>query len=83
MSLIQILAESSTSISELKKNPMSVIELGDGFPVAVLNRNKPVYYAVPAEAYALMLDKLEDMEIAELVRSRAAEPVEMVSIDDL
>lgn len=33
-----ILADSTTSISELKKNPMAVVDGADGFPVAVLNR---------------------------------------------
>ena len=27
--------------SELKKNPMAVVEQGDGFPVAVLNQHNP------------------------------------------
>lgn len=45
-----ILADVSAGISELKKNPMSVVEQGEGAPVAILNRNEPVFYAVPAEA---------------------------------
>ncbi len=44
-----VLADISAGISELKKNPMSVIEQGDGLPIAILNRNQPVFYAVPAE----------------------------------
>jgi len=46
-----ILSDVSAGISELKKNPMSVVEQGDGSPVAILNRNKPVFYAVPANVY--------------------------------
>ena len=78
-----ILADNSTSISELKKNPMAVIEQGDGFPVAVLNRNQPVFYCVPAAAYELMMDKLEDLELAQLVQERKNQPEIEVSIDDL
>jgi antitoxin StbD len=52
-----ILSDSTTSISDLKKNPMAVVEQGEGFPVAVLNRNQPVFYCVPAEAYELLMDK--------------------------
>jgi antitoxin StbD len=78
-----ILADSSTSISELKKNPMAVIEQGDGFPVAVLNRNQPAFYCVPAEAYEAMMDKLEDVELAALVEERKDQPEIEVSIDDL
>lgn len=83
MAIHQILADNSTSISELKKNPMSVIEEADGFPVAVLNRNQPVFYCVPAEAYEMLMDKLEDMELAQIVRERENSPTIKVNIDDL
>ncbi|MUK91901.1 antitoxin [Aliivibrio fischeri] len=78
-----ILADCSTSISELKANPMAVIDHGDGFPVAVLNRNKPVFYCVPAEQFEVMLDKLEDIELAQLVQSRKDQPEIEVDINDL
>ncbi len=50
MATLQIFADVSAGISELKKNPMAVVEQGEGFPVAILNRNEPVFYAVPAMA---------------------------------
>jgi len=78
-----ILADTTTSISELKKNPMAVIEQGGGFPVAILNRNKPVFYAVPAAAYEALLDKLEDMELAKIITERAGEEIIEVNINDL
>jgi len=78
-----ILADSTTSISELKKNPMGVVEQGEGFPVAVLNRNQPAFYCVPAAAYELLMDKLEDMELAALVEERRGQPEVEVSLDDL
>ncbi len=78
-----ILADNSTSISELKKNPMAVVEQADGFPVAVLNRNQPVFYCVPAEAYEQLMDKLEDMELAEIVEQRRGQAEIEVDIDDL
>lgn len=78
-----ILADSSTSISELKKNPMAVIEQGDGFPVAVLNRNQPAFYCVPAAAYEILMDKLEDIELAQLVKERQEQPEIEVNLDDL
>jgi antitoxin StbD len=78
-----ILADNSTSISELKKNPMAVVEQGDGFPVAVLNRNQPVFYCVPADAYEIMMDKLEDFELTQLVKERQNQPEIKVSISDL
>ncbi len=67
-----ILADVSAGISELKKNPMAVVDQGDGAPVAILNRNEPVFYAVPAKAFELLMDKLEDIELAALVEARCA-----------
>jgi len=78
-----ILAETTTSISELKKNPMAVVEQGQGFPVAVLNRNQPVFYCVPAEAYEALMDKLEDVELAKLVDERQNEKEIEVDINEL
>lgn len=78
-----ILAESTTSISELKKNPMAVVNQGDGFPVAVLNRNQPAFYCVPAKAYELLMDKLEDLELAQIVEERKNQPESKVDINDL
>lgn len=78
-----ILAESTTSISELKKNPMAVVDQGDGFPVAVLNRNQPAFYCVPAEAYELLMDKLEDLELARIVEERKNQAEIKVSLDEL
>ena len=81
--ITSILVDATTSISEFKKNPMAVVEGADGFPVAVLNRNQPAFYCVPAAAYGALMDKLEDMELALLVQERQNEPEVEVSIDDL
>ena len=56
-----ILAETTASISELKKNPMAKVAAGEGFPVAILNRNEPAFYCVPAKAFEALMDKLEEM----------------------
>jgi antitoxin StbD len=73
----------SVSISELKKNPTAVIEEADGFPVAVLNHNKPAAYLVPAAAFEAMMEKLDDIELAKLVKARANEPTVKVDLDAL
>ena len=65
-----ILADSSVSVTELKRNPSAVIEAADGEAVAVLVHNKPSAYLVPASAYKRLLDRLEDLELAELVPTR-------------
>jgi len=78
-----VLADVTTSISELKKNPMAVVEQGGGFPVAVLNRNQPAFYCVPAEAYEALMDKLEDVELAAIVEARKDQEEIAVAIDEL
>ena len=78
-----ILADVSAGISELKKNPMAVVKQGDGAPVAILNRNQPVFYAVPTEAYELLMDKLEDIELAAIVKERQDMEEIEVSLDEL
>lgn len=57
-----ILAETTASVSELKKNPMGTVAAGEGFPVAILNRNEPAFYCVPARAWEALLGRLEDLE---------------------
>lgn len=66
-------ASASVSITELKRNPSAVIEAADGEPVAVLVHDKPSAYLVPAETYKRLLDRLDDLELAELVRARSGE----------
>ncbi len=78
-----ILADVSAGISEFKKNPMAVVQQGDGAPIAILNRNEPVFYAVPAKAFELIMDKLEDMELAAIVETRQDQPEIEVDINAL
>ena len=78
-----ILADASISITELKRNPSAVIEAADGESVAVLVHNKPSAYLVPAETYKRLLERLEDLELAELLRSRAKERRIKVKLDEL
>lgn len=81
---MQILfASASISISELKKNPKAVIGAAEGAPVAVLVHNKPTAYLVPAETFQLMMEQLEDAELAALVRSREKERSVKVTLDEL
>ncbi|HIF9104826.1 TPA: type II toxin-antitoxin system Phd/YefM family antitoxin [Photobacterium damselae] len=79
----QVLADNTISISELKKNPMSVVNDTDGFPVAVLNHNQPAFYCIPADAYEMLLDKLEDVELVDLVRKRRNSKEFEIDISDL
>ena len=78
-----ILAATTASVSELKKNPMGTIAAGEGFPVAILNRNEPAFYCVPARAYEAMLDRLEDLELNAIADAREGQTVHKVALDDL
>ncbi|EUB95921.1 prevent-host-death family protein [Rhizobium sp. CF080] len=78
-----VLAEVTASVSELKRNPMGTVAAGDGAPVAILNRNEPAFYCVPAKAYEAMMDRLEDLELNALADSRASETVIKVTLDEL
>ncbi len=79
----QILARTSASVTELKKNPMGTVAAGEGFPVAILNRNAPAFYCVPAAAYEAMLERLEDLELNEIADAREGQVVHRVALDDL
>lgn len=80
-----LLSAYTASVSELKKNPSRLLEISGGEPIAILNHNKPTAYLVPASAYEEMLDRLEDAELVEIVKSRKNEKAEAieVSIDEL
>ena len=56
---------------------------GEGFPVAILNRNAPVFYCVPAKAYEALMDKLEDVELNAIANARAGQRVIKVKLDEL
>lgn len=78
-----LLAPSGISISDLKRNPTAAIAAAEGFPVAILNRNRPAAYLVPAEAWEAILDRLDDIDLAEIVRERAGETGVKVDLADL
>ncbi|HCL5637826.1 TPA: antitoxin [Klebsiella aerogenes] len=66
-----ILCDTTASVSELKKNPMATVRAGNGLPVAILNRNQPVFYCVPAELFEKMLDAFDNQELIKLVAERS------------
>ena len=78
-----ILAEVTASVSELKKNPMGTVAAGDGFPVAILNRNEPAFYCVPAKAFEAMMDRIEDIELNAIADARKGEQRIRVDLDDI
>ncbi|WP_347905305.1 type II toxin-antitoxin system Phd/YefM family antitoxin [Pseudomonas purpurea] len=80
-----ILADVAVSVSELKKNPSSVLNGANGSPVAVLNHNRVIGYMVPANVYEAMVERLDELELVQMVKARldADEKPVRVSLDDL
>ncbi len=71
------------SISDLKKNPMEVVNNGFGEAVAILNRNNPAFYCVPADMYERLMDLIEDKELLKLAEEAQTEDTVKISLDDL
>lgn len=78
-----ILANTAASISELKRNPMGTVAAGEGLPVAILNRNEPAFYCVPAQAFEALMEKLEDIELNKLADTRQGQKRVKVTLDEL
>lgn len=76
-------ADYAVSVSELKKSPSAVLYDAKGMPVAVLNHNRVMAYMVPADTYEAILERLDDLTLAEIIKSRADEIGEPVTLDEL
>lgn len=68
-----VLSPFTASVTELKKNPSTLLEQSGGEPIAILNHNRPTAYLIPAVLYEEMLERLEDSELMELVEARKRE----------
>ncbi len=71
------------SISELKSNPMATIKSAHGKPLAILNRNQPVFYCIPIALYEAMLEVIDDVELCKIIETRLQEKEILVNINDL
>ncbi len=76
-------ARMTASITELKKSPMDTVLAGNGEAVAILNRNTPAFYCIPADLYEAMLEQLEDLELNQIADTRAKQKRIRVNIDEL
>lgn len=80
---VPLLAPLGISISELKKNPSAAIADAGDLPLAVLNRNTPAAYILSAKAWEEIMERLDDAELATIVRQREGQDEVEVSIDGL
>jgi antitoxin StbD len=78
-----LLAPVAASVTELKKDPMGTVQAGEGGAVAILNRNEPAFYCVPAKVYEALMDRLEDLELNALANQRADQVEIPVALDEL
>ncbi|WQN26295.1 type II toxin-antitoxin system prevent-host-death family antitoxin [Stutzerimonas stutzeri] len=79
----RILADVAVSVSELEKNPSGILAGAGGMPVAVLNHNRVMGYLVPAELYEQLMERLDDLELVEVVNARSGEEPISVRLDGL
>ncbi len=63
-----------------KKSPRQLLQDSNGEAIAILNHNKPTAYLVPAEKYEMMLDRMEDIELAKIIQERESEKPFAVAI---
>lgn len=78
-----ILSNMAASITDLKKHPMQVVNSAGGEALAILSHNEPVFYCIPAKKFEEIMDILDDLYLAQIVRERENEPMIKVNFDDL
>ncbi len=78
-----VFANTTVSVTELKRNYASIIKETDESPIAILNHNRPESYLLSAKFYETLLAKIEYLEDKQLVLERANGPFIELSIDDL
>jgi antitoxin StbD len=79
--MTSIYANYSASISELKKSPSNILKESHGEPVAILNHNKPSAYLLTAELYEILLEKLDDISIKDLIEERRKNSDDFVEVN--
>ena len=78
-----IFANKTVSVTELKRNFAAVLNMAEDNAIAILNHNKPEAYLLSATRYEQMLELLEDLEDAKLIKERINGPFVEVDLNDL
>ena len=79
--IVPILADVGVSITDLKRNPAAVVAEAKLRQVALLSRNKPVAYMISPEVWEYLCELHEDVQDAELVRERLANPGKRIRVE--
>ena len=53
---------------------MGIMREGAGETIVMIDRNQPTFYGVPPACYEAMLELIDDLRLAEIVRARRGEP---------
>ncbi len=78
-----IFANTTVSISDLRKNISSIIDEAGDSPIAVLNHNRPAAYLISAKAYEALLERLDDAYLVEVAKKRSTGKTVKVKLDEL
>ena len=78
--LTKIYANYTVSISQLKRNPQALIDNAHGDIIALLNRNRPTAYIVPAETFDWLMELAEDIELSQIIEERKSEKDDAVEV---
>jgi antitoxin StbD len=78
-----VLSELTTSITELKRDPIGTVAAGEGSPVVVFHRNEPAFYCVPATTFEAIVERLEDFELNEVADARKGEARVRADLDEI
>jgi len=70
-------------MTDLRRNPGGILADAGDSAVAVLYHNKPAAYLLSAKAYEALLDKLEDAELAKIVKERRGGKTVKVKLEEL
>jgi antitoxin StbD len=76
-----VYADRWVSMTDFKQNPARVLRDAGTHPVVVLNHNKPAFYMLEPKLFEAMLEKLADLDLAELVASRLALKDQAIEVD--
>ena len=80
----ELLATTTVSMSDFKRNPARVLREAGSEPVAVLNHNKPAFYMIEPKLFEALIDQVEDAQWLPLIKARVERGDFVdVSLDDL
>ena len=79
----RIEAQIVVSLAELEANTTGVLNEARQATVAVLSEDQVVASLIPADNYETLLDRLDDLDLVEIIRSRSGETGIPVEVDDL